>query len=102
MQESQRKSHIRSSQNGNSRGQSDLSRKEAGSGCWIRGMAEGGSDSEVDCIYLGQWFVTRGDFALQQTFSNIWRHFGDMLLLAISGDRLGICYWHQVSGGQGC
>lgn len=43
-------------------------------------MAGGGSDSEVDCIYLGQWFVTRGDFALQQTFSNIWRHFGDMLL----------------------
>lgn len=36
-----------------------------------------------------------GDFVSQGTLSNVWRHWGHYS----RGDN---CYWHLVSGGQGC
>lgn len=47
-------------------------------------ITQEGSDSEIQRIGLCQWFSTRGDIALQRTFSKVWRHFwfqpGEMLL----------------------
>lgn len=43
--------------------------------------------AEMEYICSGNWFSTRGNFSLQETMSNVWRHFwlqlGKMVLASI-------------------
>lgn len=49
------------------------------------------------CKILAQWLSTGGDFCLQKTFGNIWRHFW----LSKLGSGAGCC-WHMVGRSEGC
>lgn len=67
----------------------------------LRGKADKLTNKWVtnQCFDLKWWFST-GDFCLQGTFGNIWRHVRlSQLLVVVGGDG---CYFHLLNRGQWC
>lgn len=53
--------------------------------------------SDVKRHSIGQWFSNNSNFALRETFVNVWRN-----SLHVTTWRVAWCYWNLMGGPQGC